>query len=91
MIDDRFKGLAYTKIMPNDPEMLKKFREMGDEYYSRDIVLDFIIAGSKEQVTQRIEQYIKVGVDHFIFRDFSPDRNRSFRVLTREILPYFRD
>lgn len=90
-IDDRFKGLAYTKIMPNDPEMLKKFREMGDEYYSRDIVLDFIIAGSKEQVTKRIEQYIKAGVDHFIFRDFSPDKNRSFRVLTREILPYFRD
>jgi hypothetical protein len=30
--------------MPNDTGMLKRFREMGDKYYSREIVFDFVAA-----------------------------------------------
>ena len=89
-IADEYKGLQYTKIMPNDPEMMRKFREMGAKYYSREILLDFVMAGSKREVIKRIEEYVQAGVDHFIFRDFSPDRRKSFRVLSKEILPYFR-
>ena len=47
-IEEQYKGLAYTKIMPNDAEMLRKFKEMGEKYFSRDLMLDFVIAGSKE-------------------------------------------
>lgn len=90
-IDDEYKGLEYTKIMPNDTEMLRKFREMGQKYYSRDIVMDFIIAGSKEDVINKMETYIEAGVDHFFLRDFSPDKEKSFEVLSKEILPYFRN
>jgi alkanesulfonate monooxygenase SsuD/methylene tetrahydromethanopterin reductase-like flavin-dependent oxidoreductase (luciferase family) len=89
-IADEYRGLQYTKIMPNDAEMLRKFREMGAKYYRREIVLDFVIAGSKQDAIKRIEEYIEAGVDHFIFRDFSPDRKKSLRVLSKEILPYFR-
>lgn len=89
-IADEYKGLQYTKIMPNDSEMLRKFREMGAKYYSREIVLDFVIAGSKGDVIKRIEEYAEAGVNQFILRDFSPDRKKSFKILTKEILPYFR-
>ncbi|MFI5323113.1 MAG: LLM class flavin-dependent oxidoreductase [Thermodesulfobacteriota bacterium] len=89
-IDDEYKGLEYTKIMPNDPEMLRKFREMGDKYYTREIVFDFVVAGSTKDVIERFEEYADVGVEHFILRDFSPDRERSLDVLSREILPHFR-
>lgn len=89
-IEDQYKGLEYTKIMPNDTDMLRKFREMGQKYYSRDMVMDFVIAGSKEDVIKRIEEYIEAGVDHFFFRDFSPDKEKSFDVISKEILPYFR-
>lgn len=89
-IDDQYKGLAYTKIMPNDSDMLRKFKEMGDKYYSRDLVLDFVIAGSKEDVVKRLEEYVDAGVEHFILRDFSPDRTHSFKVLSQEVIPYFR-
>lgn len=88
-IDDEYKGLEYTKIMPNDSEMLRKFREMGQKYYSRDIVLDFIIAGSKEEVISKMEDYVDAGVDHFFLRDFSPDKEKSFKVISEEIIPYF--
>ncbi len=90
-IDEEYKGLQYTKIMPNDADMLRKFREMGEKYYSREILLDFVIAGSKEDVTKRIEEYVDAGADHFILRDFSPDREKSVEILSKEILPYFRD
>jgi len=89
-IDEEYSGLQYTKIMPNDPDMLRKFKEMGQKYYSKEILMDFVIAGSKEQVTKRIEEYIEAGVNHFIFRDFSPDKEYSFKTLTTEIMPYFR-
>ncbi len=89
-IEDQYKGLEYTKIMPNDPDMLRKFREMGEKYYSREIVLDFVIAGSKEEVIRRIEEYVNSGVSHFFLRDFSPDRKESFKVISQDIIPYFR-
>lgn len=90
-MDDEYKGLQYTKIMPNDTEMLRKFREMGAKYYSREILLDFVIAGSKQDIIRRLEEYIEAGVNHFIFRDFSPDRKKSRRILAKEIMPRFRD
>jgi len=89
-IDDEYKGLEYTKIMPNDADMLRKFREMGRKYYSRDIVTDFIISGSKQDVIKKMEEYADSGVDHFFLRDFSPDKEKSFEMLYKEILPYFR-
>jgi alkanesulfonate monooxygenase SsuD/methylene tetrahydromethanopterin reductase-like flavin-dependent oxidoreductase (luciferase family) len=89
-IDDEYKGLEYTKIMPNDTGMLKRFKEMGDKYYSREIVFDFVAAGSVRDVIGRLEEYAGTGVDHFIVRDFSPDREASMEILSGEIIPYFR-
>jgi alkanesulfonate monooxygenase SsuD/methylene tetrahydromethanopterin reductase-like flavin-dependent oxidoreductase (luciferase family) len=90
-ISDEYKDLQYTKIMPNDTDMIRRFREMGAKYYSRNIVEDFVISGSKMDAIKKIEKYTEVGVTHFIFRDFSPDRKASLRILSKEILPYFRD
>jgi alkanesulfonate monooxygenase SsuD/methylene tetrahydromethanopterin reductase-like flavin-dependent oxidoreductase (luciferase family) len=89
-ISEEYGDLQYTKIMPNDTDMIKRFREMGAKYYSRDIVEDFVISGSKTDAIKKIESYIAAGVTHFIFRDFSPDRQASLRALSKEILPYFR-
>lgn len=89
-ISEEYGDLQYTKIMPNDTDMIKRFREMGAKYYSRDIVEDFVISGSKADVIKKIERYIVAGVTHFIFRDFSPDRQASLRALSKDIFPYFR-
>ncbi len=89
-IAPKYRGLQYTKIMPNDRRMLEKFKELGQRYYSRDVVMDFVIAGTKKQVLDRMEQYVEAGVDHFILRDFSPDRTYSHRVLSRDVIPHFR-
>jgi len=90
-IDDKFNGLEYTKIMPNDKEMIEKFREMGSEYYSREILENFVICGTPGDARSTIERYIDAGVDHFVLRDFSPDKEYSFEVLSKEILPFFKN
>lgn len=90
-ISEEYKDLQYTKIMPNDTDMIRRFREMGAKYYSRDIVEDFVVSGSKADAIKKIERYVTAGVTHFIFRDFSPNRAASLRTLSREIIPYFRD
>lgn len=89
-IDGEYKGLSYTSIMPNDKEMLAKFREMGQKYYNREILSDFIVYGTAEDVILRLREYIDVGVNHFILRDFSPDLEYSFNVLTKQVINSFK-
>ena len=88
-ISEEYKDLSYTKIMPNDQEMLVKFREMGQKYYTREILSDFVLYGSADDIKKRLNEYIDVGVNHFILRDFSPDKSYSFEVLSKEVVPYF--
>ena len=89
-ISEEYKGLSYTTIMPNDKEMLTRFREMGQKYYTREILSDFVVYGNAEDVKNRLEEYINSGVNHFILRDFSPDLEYSFNVLTKEVINSFR-
>jgi len=88
-IDEEYKGLSYTSIMPNDSQMLARFREMGQKYYTREILSDFVVYGTAEDVRKRLQEYINSGVNHFILRDFSPDLEYSFEVLTNEIINSF--
>jgi len=88
-IDEEYKGLSYTSIMPNDSQMLSRFREMGQKYYTREILSDFVVYGTAEDVRKRLQEYIDSGVNHFILRDFSPDLVYSFEVLTNEIINSF--
>ncbi len=81
-IADEYKGLSYTKVLPTDTEMIGKFREMGEKYYTREMLADFVIFGTPEEVARRIGEYEKAGVNHFIFRDFSPDRDYSLKTLS---------
>ncbi|QMU56151.1 MAG: LLM class flavin-dependent oxidoreductase [Candidatus Mycalebacterium zealandia] len=84
-IADRYKGLSYTKVLPTDTAMIKKFREMGEKYYTREMLADFVIFGTPDEVAARIKEYEKAGVNHFIFRDFSPDRDYSLNTLSEMV------
>jgi len=89
-IDPHYKGLSYTSIMPNDQDMLTRFRQMGEEYYTREILSDFVIYGTARDAVKRFEEYIEAGVTHFIIRDFSPDLEYSFNALSREVIGHFK-
>ncbi len=85
-IADEYKDLSYTSIMPNNPDMLSRFREMGQKYYTKEILSDFVIYGTADDTKKRINEYVGAGVNHFILRDFSPDLHYSFNVLSQEII-----
>ena len=89
-IDPLYKGLSYTSIMPNDQDMLTRFRQMGEKYYTREILSDFVIYGTARDAIKRFEEYIEAGVTHFIIRDFSPDLEYSFDVLAGEVTGHFK-
>lgn len=89
-IAEEYKGLSYTSIMPNDAQMMTRFREMGQKYYTREILSDFVVYGNADDVKKRLQEYIDSGVNHFILRDFSPDLEYSFNVLTKEIISSFK-
>ena len=89
-IDPKYKGLSYTSIMPNDQDMLTRFRQMGETYYTREILSDFVIYGTAGDAIKRFEEYIEAGVTHFIIRDFSPDLEYSFNALSGEVINHFR-
>lgn len=88
-IAEEYRELSYTKIMPNDPAMLKRFREMGEKYYTREILSDFVVYGTAGDAIKRFEQYAEAGVTHFIVRDFSPDLEYSLNALSKEITGHF--
>ena len=87
-IADEYKELSYTRIMPNNPSMLAKLKQMGEKYYTREILSDFVIYGTADDVKKRLNEYVAAGVNHFILRDFSPDLEYSFEVLSKEIVSY---
>lgn len=88
-IPEEYRSLHYTNVLPTDEEMKAKFRVLGT-YIPREVVLDFIIAGAKDDCIRRFEEYINHGVEHFVIHDFSPDPEEAFRTLAQEVVPYFR-
>ena len=61
------------------------------ELATREMVEDFCITGSKDEVMDRIETFASAGVDHFIVINVGPDREETNRVFAEEIMPYCQD
>ena len=49
------------------------------------MLADFVIFGTPDETAERIAEYEKTGANHFIFRDFSPDREYSLKILSEII------
>ena len=64
--------------------------ELG-ELISTDMIEDFCLMGTKDEVIDKIEKYVSVGTDHFIIINVGPDRDETNTVFSEEIMPYFRE
>jgi flavin-dependent trigonelline monooxygenase, oxygenase component len=65
---------------------------VGDEY-SREQLLANLVAGSPETVVEKLKQYERLGVDHFImYAAFGPDHAKTMKSLhlfAERVLPHF--
>ncbi|MGO9645783.1 MAG: LLM class flavin-dependent oxidoreductase [Candidatus Bathyarchaeia archaeon] len=58
----------------------------------RDEVLDavFNIGSKAETLIEKFDAYRKVGVNHLVWAEISPDPNLSIKICKDEVIPYFR-
>lgn len=88
-LPEEFKGFGYMTVVTTDERDKQKIVEQG-KLFSKESVLDFTLSGSANDCIKRIGEYIEAGVNHFLIHNFSADRDWSNKVLTEEVIPYFR-
>ena len=88
-LPEEYEGFGYMNVITTDEEDKKRIVEQG-KLFSKEAVFDFTLSGSAKDCIKRIEEYIEAGVNHFLIHNFSADREWSYKVLTEEVIPYFR-
>ncbi len=88
-LPEEYKGFGYMNVITTDEREKQKIIEQG-KLFSKEAVFDFTLSGTAKDCIKRIEEYIDVGVNHFLIHNFSADREWSYKVLTEEVIPYFR-
>ncbi len=88
-LPEEYEGYSYMNVLITNEIGKQKIRELG-KLFSKEAVLDCTLSGSAKDCIKRIEEYIGAGVNHFIIHNFSADLEWSYKVLTEEVIPYFR-
>ncbi len=88
-LPEEYKDFGYMNVITTDEREKQKIIEQG-KLFPKEAVFDFTLSGSAEDCIKRIEEYIKAGANHFLLHNFSADREWSYKVLTDEVMPYFR-
>ncbi len=88
-LPEEYRDFSYMNVLMTDEIGKQKLRDLG-KLFSKEAVFDFTLSGSARDCIKRIEEYIEAGVNHFIIHNFSADPEWSYKVLTEEIIPYFR-
>jgi alkanesulfonate monooxygenase SsuD/methylene tetrahydromethanopterin reductase-like flavin-dependent oxidoreductase (luciferase family) len=88
-LPEEYKGFGYMNVITTDERERQKIIEQG-KLFSKEAVFDFTLSGSAKDCIKRIEEYIDAGVNHFLIHNFSADRDWSYKVLTEEVIPYFK-
>ena len=88
-LPEEYEGFGYMNVITTDEREKQKIIEQGN-LFSKEAVFDFTLSGTAHDCIKRIEEYIDAGVNHFLIHNFSADRDWSYKVLTEEVIPYFR-
>ena len=83
------EGFGYMNVITTDEREKQRIIEQG-KLFPKEAVFDFTLSGTANDCIKRIEEYIEAGVNHFLLHNFSADREWSYKVLTEEVIPYFR-
>jgi alkanesulfonate monooxygenase SsuD/methylene tetrahydromethanopterin reductase-like flavin-dependent oxidoreductase (luciferase family) len=88
-LPEEFKDFSYMDVVTTDEDSKKKLMDLG-KHFSKEAVFDFTLSGSAGDCIKRIEEYIDAGVNHFLIHNFSADLHWSYKVLTEQVIPFFR-
>jgi len=82
------QSLSYFKALP-DSEWVEKFLKFG-ELIPREAAIEFSVAGTPSDCINKIDEYVKAGVKHFLLINIGPDPRRIVELYSKEIIPRFR-
>ena len=85
-VPEGFKG--YFKLLPGEEG--ERALEAFNSVVPLEAALDFSISGTVEDCIERISEYIRAGVRHFILVNIGPDVRYVLRAYAEKIMPYFR-
>jgi alkanesulfonate monooxygenase SsuD/methylene tetrahydromethanopterin reductase-like flavin-dependent oxidoreductase (luciferase family) len=88
-LPEEYKDFGYMNVITTDEKEREKIIEQG-KLFPKEAVFDFTLSGSAKDCIKRIEEYIEAGANHLLLHNFSADREWSYKVLTEEVVPYFR-
>jgi len=70
-------------------ESYRLFEEFG-KYISDEVVIEFSIVGTPEDCANKVEEFVKAGVRHFVLVNLGPDPKFVLDVFARKIIPSYR-
>lgn len=87
-LPEELQSISYFKALLNS-EWVEKFLAFG-ELIPREAAIEFSIAGTVEDCINKIDEFIKAGVKHFLLLNVGPDPRQVMKAYGEEIIPYFK-
>lgn len=87
-LPEELQSISYFKALLNS-EWVEKFLAYG-ELIPTEAAIEFSIAGTAEDCTNKIDEFIKAGVKHFLLLNVGPDPRQVMKAYSEEIIPYFK-
>jgi len=87
-LPEELQSISYFKALLNS-EWVQKFLAFG-ELIPREAAIEFSIAGTVEDCINKIDEFIKAGVKHFLLLNVGPDPRQVMKAYGEEIIPYFK-
>jgi 5,10-methylenetetrahydromethanopterin reductase len=87
-LPEELQSISYFKALLNS-EWVEKFLAYG-ELIPTEAAIEFSIAGTVEDCINKIDEFIKAGVKHFLLLNVGPDPRQVMKAYSEEIIPYFR-
>ena len=80
-------ALSYTDLLPTG-EWIELFARYAD-HIPREAAVEFSIAGTTKDCIDKVEEYVKAGVKHFLLINMGPSPRQVMEIYSKEIIPRF--
>ncbi|MCX8152236.1 MAG: LLM class flavin-dependent oxidoreductase [Archaeoglobaceae archaeon] len=88
-IPSRFSENLYSEILVTD-ENIKLYEEFGN-YIPDEVIEDFSIVGTPGDCANKVEEFVKAGVRHFVLINMGPNPKFVLDVFSNKIIPSYRE
>ncbi len=83
------QSISYFKALL-DPEWVQKFLSFAD-FIPTEAAVEFSIVGTPDDCVEKINEYVKVGVKHFLLLNMGPNPQEVVKAYSEKIIPHFKN